>query len=333
MRGKECYIQKKSVKCRHEWEMKELLSDPVEKSEDKDAVIVLEMRIMICGSVRNDWSCNNSCHELNSVFRQVHISNFPLSSQSLAWTPTSGSTMRKTVLVTAPSDLPEGYIFDVEVKGKLYSAKVPEGGIKEGEDFELPYDDDDYEGVEDEMTIGKTESQSESPSGPVMDALGAPRGFWRTYLFSCCDVLTQATFWMALCCAPVLLAQLVSRLKVNWQGKPDLPQEAILSYNKIVMSFITVLFLGTIFPGSGFFLLFAYLIFCLLWIGRNLRQTMRQKYKIPATTHESVDDCCLMAFCGCCSLIQMARHTHDDKEWPGYCCTTNGLELGAPELP
>ena len=37
----------------------------------------------------------------------------------------------------------------------------------------------------------------------------------------------------------------------------------------------------------------------------------------------------LLLACGCCSLIQMARHTHNDKEYPGYACTTTGLEVGA----
>jgi hypothetical protein len=28
----------------------------------------------------------------------------------------------------------------------------------------------------------------------------------------------------------------------------------------------------------------------------------------------------------------MTRHTHDDKEFPGYCCTTTGLEMNAPDI-
>lgn len=235
---------------------------------------------------------------------------------------------------TAPSDLPAGFIFDVEVEGRRYSARVPEGGFRKGEEFELPYNNEASHNDE-LVKVVKTETQEseEDVDQQEYDELGAPRGHWRTHLFACCDVVTQATFWMALCCAPVLIAQLLSRMRVNWQGKPDAPLETSLSYNKIILSFITVLFLGTLFPGSGFILLFAYLVICFLWIARNIRQTMRQKYEIPAKIHEKVDDCCLMAFCGCCSLIQMARHTHDDKEWPGYCCSTSGLELDAPEIP
>jgi hypothetical protein len=45
-----------------------------------------------------------------------------------------------------------------------------------------------------------------------------------------------------------------------------------------------------------------------------------------------IEDCCCMTFCACCSLVQMARHTHNDKEYPGFCCTTTGLEVAAPKI-
>ena len=51
------------------------------------------------------------------------------------------------------------------------------------------------------------------------DSLGAPFGRWRYPLCACCDVVTQATFWMALCCTPVFIAQLLPRLKLNWKGQ------------------------------------------------------------------------------------------------------------------
>ena len=47
------------------------------------------------------------------------------------------------------------------------------------------------------------------------ETTGAPIGRWRTSLCSCCDVLTQSTFWMGLCCTPVLIAQLVTRMGAN----------------------------------------------------------------------------------------------------------------------
>jgi hypothetical protein len=45
-----------------------------------------------------------------------------------------------------------------------------------------------------------------------------------------------------------------------------------------------------------------------------------------------VEDGICMFLCGCCSAIQMARHTHDDKEYPGHGCTTTGLGVDAPEI-
>jgi len=163
------------------------------------------------------------------------------------------------------------------------------------------------------------------------DGLGAPLGRWRYPLCACCDVITQATFWMALCCAPVLLAQLVTRLHLNWKGKKDTRQEVSLSYNKIVLSFVAVLAFGNL-PVIGTALILIYIIGVLLWTGRNLRKSIRERYNIPSSLPGPIDDCCCMLVCCCCSSIQMSRQTHNDKEFPGYCCTPTGLDLDAPEM-
>ena len=204
-------------------------------------------------------------------------------------------------------------------------------------------------------------------------ATGAPYGRWRHNLYSCCDVVTQSTFWMALLCVPVLLAQLVTRLGLSWHGRPvsstplstmsvtafgEATEEASLSYNKLVLSFVVVLFVGNFCPGLNVILISVYVMGLLLTVGSNLRRSMRHRYKIPptyqtmcaarsqrmrfrGTTRGSMDnesrcarmeDCCCMGFCGRCTLIQMARHTHNDKEHPGLACTTTGLEVGAPRI-
>jgi Cys-rich protein (TIGR01571 family) len=249
----------------------------------------------------------------------------------------------KMLRIVAPQKMPESYLFDVLVDGQPYSVRVPEGGLEEGEEFEIPYptdlhDDDGTVPVRsssEEETNSPTSAFTSTPPHPLFDDLGAPAGKWRVPLCSCCDVITQATFWMSIFCSPVLIAQLVSRLHLNWNGmKAASLDEASLSFNRIVLGFIAALFLGTVIPVVGTFIALVYVVVVLVVIGRNVRLQVRRRYRIPATIcTEYTDDCLCMACCGCCSIIQIARHTHDDKEYPGYCCTNTGLELFAPDIP
>ena len=148
----------------------------------------------------------------------------------------------------------------------------------------------------------------------------------------------------------------------------DAIEEASLSYNKIVLSFVAVLCITNLLPAVGLLLVAIYIGLLMVFVGSNIRRSMRQKYNIPLSLpflqtlrrcfcrplpkrgvnmskHRRsvmkqnedegggyVEDFLCMFFCGCCSLIQMGRHTHDDKEYPGYCCTTTGLEVGAPSI-
>ncbi|KAL3936567.1 MAG: hypothetical protein SGBAC_008136 [Bacillariaceae sp.] len=164
---------------------------------------------------------------------------------------------------------------------------------------------------------------------------GAPIGRWRTKLCSCCEVVTQSTFWMACCCTPVLIAQLIRRLNLTSTGLVGDVEETQLSYNRIIIGFLIALGFWKI-PGLGDLIMTSYWMFVVVFIGTQVRAHMRQKYKIPATLPTRClkrhEDCCCMTFCGCCATIQMARHTHDDKEYPGHGCTTTGLGFDAPRI-
>ena len=220
------------------------------------------------------------------------------------------STKRKSFRVEAPADLEEGFTFDVMVEGRPVKVEVPEGGVAQGETFDIPYDLTDVR-----------PSSSDSEEIAVV-------GRWRTPLCGCCDVITQSTFWMGFFCLPVLVAQILTRLGLNWKGLPDKDKEETqLTYNKIVLAFVVALIIGNV-PSLGILSMLCFSGALMLWTGRNLRRHVRERYEIPTTT--KLDDCFCAFFCSCCSVIQMARQTHDDKEYPGYCCTTTGLEPGAP---
>ena len=260
---------------------------------------------------------------------------------------------KKTIRVIAPATLLEGYCFDVEIAGQPITVTVPAGGVQKGEEFEFPLptsfissssssssanesmkviDETESSDAPEELVLKQTASSSSSDGDDTQrDNLGAPQGKWRNHLCACCDVMTQATFWMSFCCVPVLVAQLLTRLGLSWKGTQASPEEASLTFNRIVMSFIGVLVVGN-FPAIGFVSSMLYTMGLLVWTGRNLRRNMRRRYNIPPSLHERVDDFLCMLCCGCCSAVQMARHTHDDKEYPGSCCTSTGLDLEAPHI-
>ena len=131
------------------------------------------------------------------------------------------------IRVIAPATLREGYSFDVLVDGKPYTVHVPPGGVKEGQEFDVLYDreeEDSYVNEKDTLPAPSRTMSSSDDDDVVGDkdeeskvtwfdeATGAPIGRWRTSLCSCCDVVTQSTFWMATCCTPVLIAQLILSL-------------------------------------------------------------------------------------------------------------------------
>jgi Cys-rich protein (TIGR01571 family) len=125
---------------------------------------------------------------------------------------------------------------------------------------------------------------------------------------------------MGWCCTPVTDAQLLTRMSLNWYGEPASPEQVASTFGIVVGIFI------------------AFLVFFLIYTGvygTKLRKAMRTKYNIPASTFgESAcwDDCCCIFWCSCCTTIQMARHTHDEDQYPYQCCTSNGLTPGAPSI-
>lgn len=287
--------------------------------------------------------------------------------------PSSPGDDATTIRVIAPATLAEGYTFDVMVDGEPYTVHVPRGGVKEGQEFDVLYEpqqvhhsqyhsrgeDDETHDIDMEnqtkiqglgdapirtMDTDVSEGDDDDNEQTKFDSVtGAPFRRWRTGLCTCCDVVTQSTFWMGMCCTPVLIAQLITRLGLTWNGKKGSPEETSLSFNRIMFAMMVTLALWKLPVIGGF----AMLLFYLLMVGRvgaAVRFQMRQRYRIKPSLPtrpccwwcgpppSAIDDGCCMVFCGCCSAIQMARHTHDDKEYPGHGCTTTGLGLDAPVI-
>lgn len=212
------------------------------------------------------------------------------------------------VRVVAPATLEAGFTFEAAVDDTTFVVVVPEGGVKEGEEFEVPFPE--------EITPGGIDiPDDEEVKALLHDEHGVPKGSWRNRLFSCCDVSTQATFWMSCFCVPILYAQILTRLRLTWKGEEGSPEETAMTFNRLVIALCFILASGAI-PFAVYIVGLIAMIFY-LYVGVRLRRYMRQRYEIPTgplgRIHENCDDGCCMLFCWCCSSIQMARHTHDDK--------------------
>lgn len=70
----------------------------------------------------------------------------PLKSSAI----TTPSKSKSHIKVRAPTDLKEGCIFTVKVKGGKITAPVPKGGLTKGEIFFVPYPDVDSVNREEE---------------------------------------------------------------------------------------------------------------------------------------------------------------------------------------
>mmetsp|Transcript_2893 Transcript_2893/g.5780 ORF Transcript_2893/g.5780 Transcript_2893/m.5780 type:complete len:105 (+) Transcript_2893:148-462(+) len=67
------------------------------------------------------------------------------------------------VEVSAPSDLPGGYVFDAVANGQTFSVTVPAGGVSRGQTFSAPF----------------------VPGGGGVSA-SVPEGRWKDDLCDCC---------------------------------------------------------------------------------------------------------------------------------------------------
>lgn len=71
---------------------------------------------------------------------------------------------------------------------------------------------------------------------------------------------------------------------------------------------------------------FLQILFCLyiLLVTCKTRRAVREKSDIPASCC-GCDDFCCSILCGCCTTMQMMRHTANYNQHQGKCCTKTGL--------
>ena len=224
----------------------------------------------------------------------------------------------KTVTVVAPSTLEAGYTFPAQVEGKDFTVTVPEGGVKEGQHFEVPYPTTFDNGSGGAVT-------------PVKPDLGAPKGRWRHDLCDCCQVCCCTGICCnAWCCPGLVVGQIAQRFKLSFCGTPTTDYGSTFNSWAVVWGIYILLMLTGI--AESLQLIMGIMLAIVIM---NIRYHMRKHYEIQPSCctccDGKMDDFCCGCCCTCCVTIQMARHTHDMHQYPYQCCGPTGLPENAPE--
>jgi len=201
-----------------------------------------------------------------------------------------------------------------------------------------------------------------------VQAFQVPGGRWKNGLCSCANGRScPCPCLMGWCCFPILLGQVVERLKYATSGDgKSLPICWMFAILFMITSIIEIVILATKDYGAAVaynttdntwtdditttstgnnylnaplnsqilvwvLAVWAWFIFI---VSCCTRMKMRKQYQIePLCCGDNCcDDCCVTWFCNCCSTVQMARQTHDEDTYKYHMTSRTGLGLGAPEI-
>jgi Cys-rich protein (TIGR01571 family) len=165
------------------------------------------------------------------------------------------------------------------------------------------------------------------------DPVFGPKGRWKHGIFDCFDVLLCTPLCcMTSCCNTIVVAQIMTRLGLDWCGMPN-PTNAAGTFSMVVLLYFA--FLAAMVALVGVVFLPVFVCYIIVIFTRS-RYYLRRQFEIPTEYCHSCDgvmeDCCCQIFCCCCSTIQMARHTHDEVRYPYQYDQPNGLPPDAPQL-
>ena len=234
-----------------------------------------------------------------------------------------------TIDVIAPSNLQEGYQFQVDAGGgKLYTVQVPPGGVTAGDRFAALV-------VQPVAPAGGGAALGGGAPGAI------PRGHWRDQWMDCFNKV-NAQCCLACFCPPCAVGQIMTRMNLDWKAdsfrgrsKPD-----GLSTFKITV-IITAVYhiIAHVFSIAGLAFLesvaFVLMAVYATYITCKTRRLIRDTYSIPVTmctNNEEMEDCCCSFWCNCCTACHMARHLVDYDQYSAQCCTDTGLGPEAPPL-
>lgn len=173
---------------------------------------------------------------------------------------------------------------------------------------------------------------------------------WDCFRFGPCHF----TVLNGLCCPQLLMAQVLTRMKMNWLGEQAPDHEWKRTFGRVCVVVCGYWVLTTLFsppsstliqdPESGKIMRilpehahpvqlliynlvsWSFALYTLVIITK-LRRHVRQRYEIPIRYPflGNMEDVCVSFWCGCCAVSQMARQTCDYEQQSGSCCSPDGL--------
>eukprot|EP00533_Pseudo-nitzschia_delicatissima_P010688 CAMPEP_0116100038 /NCGR_PEP_ID=MMETSP0327-20121206/12084_1 /TAXON_ID=44447 /ORGANISM="Pseudo-nitzschia delicatissima, Strain B596" /LENGTH=327 /DNA_ID=CAMNT_0003591947 /DNA_START=62 /DNA_END=1045 /DNA_ORIENTATION=+ len=292
-------------------------------------------------------------------------------------TPVTADAVRpppENARVIAPATLPEGATFQAELEGVQFTARVPRGGVRQGDAFETMYPrmisvrapatleaGARFEAEVDGIRFLVTVPPDGCLEGYLFDCLHpsvAPQKNtatyvsrnpqWRTGLCDICDCSTGGCLcllFMAAFCGTCLNAQIMQRMNLDCNGcaraRPSGNCKCRLNICKCLG--LTTIFFVALPIFMWFFevwsMTFASTVAACFWVIFLFitmvcsRKSMREHYMLPGAfcnQGNCMDDFCVTCWFSPCSLIQMAKHTHDPKLYPYKLYSTTGLDRNAP---
>lgn len=242
--------------------------------------------------------------------------------------------------IVAPATLMEGYKLDTQVGDRIMTVTIPPGGVEKGQKFMVPMTPNAVGGA------------------PAVKKSHVPVGHWKDGLCDCfqygiCHASVCISFW----CHALAAGQVITRLQLNWLGKPTESQA------EKAKAFPTLFSISMVYFGLKIFLFFiivsmmpedpdepppdsvqpfammsdminyAYFFFSAIVI-YNVRFHIRKKYAIPENEGcpTGCEDGCMALCCGCCTVAQMMRHTTEYETYKDTCFSSTGLPDHVPAL-
>ena len=220
----------------------------------------------------------------------------------------------------------------------MFDALQPEGGVERGDKMTITF----------QQQVMPTESTPLTSDDPVVQP---NRGDWKDGLCECCTYsCCHPSLLNAWCFPQILMAQVLTRLRMNWLGDPAPESEwkhtfrrviILLVLYLIVMIFmappVTVVHNGVAstpnYPSwkriTYNVVSLAFWLYSIIVLTKT-RRAVRDKYDIPTKACGGAEDCCCSFWCGCCTVAQVARQTADYPTTKAQCCSSTGLPADVP---
>lgn len=238
------------------------------------------------------------------------------------------------VEVTAPATLDAGYSFPAVYNGTTFSVTVPTGGVKAGQKMMIPFQPSVSE-ITPLVTSGDT----------------APHGSWKDGLCDCCTLgLCHPSLLNAYCFPQILMAQVLTRLKLDMFANEAPEAEWRMTFKRILILIVFYFIFTSIFScpadevevgedgnitviesscptwqrSLSSVVTTAFFFYTLIVLVKT-RGAVRARYEIPEKNCVGMEDCCCAFWCGCCTVAQLARQTADYDQKRAVCCSDTGL--------